>query len=49
MVGPLFAVEGMEKILELPTERRIVAIVPLGIPAENPDPRPRKPKEKPGK
>jgi nitroreductase len=46
MVGPLFAVEGMEKILELPTDRRIVAIVPLGIPAENPDPRPRKPKEK---
>jgi nitroreductase len=46
MVGPLFAVEAMEKILELPPERRIVAIVPLGMPAENPDPPPRKPIEK---
>lgn len=43
MVGPLFAVEAMEEILALPTEQRIVAIVPLGIPDENPDPRPRKP------
>jgi nitroreductase len=43
MVGPLFAVEAMERILAMPPERRIVAIVPLGIPAENPDPMSRKP------
>lgn len=42
MVGPLFAVEEMESILGVPSGRRIVALVPLGYPAESPAPKPRK-------
>jgi len=42
MVGPLFAVEEIEAILKVPERRRIIALVPLGYPAESPLPRPRK-------
>ncbi|MCR4429071.1 MAG: nitroreductase family protein [Caldiserica bacterium] len=42
MVGPLFAVEELEKILEIPQGRRILALVPLGYPDEKPEPKPRK-------
>lgn len=45
MVGPLFAVEEMEEILQVPENRRIVTIVPLGYPAESPEPPKRKPEE----
>lgn len=45
MVGPLFAVEEIEAFLSIKPSRRIVALVPLGYPAESPTPKERKPKE----
>lgn len=42
MVGPLFAAEELEKILQVPQGRRIIALVPLGYPDEKPEPKPRK-------
>jgi nitroreductase len=45
MVGPLFAVEEIEAILNVPPQRKIVALVPLGYPGESPSPKPRKVQE----
>lgn len=42
MVGPLFAVEAIEAILEVPPEKRVIALIPLGYPGESPSPKPRK-------
>jgi nitroreductase len=43
MTGPMQAKEEIEKILNIPTGMDLVACVPVGYPAESPDPRPRKP------
>jgi nitroreductase len=42
MVGPLFAVEEIEELLEIHAPRRLIALLPLGYPAEDPAPPPRK-------
>ncbi len=43
MTGPMEAKGEIEKILHIPTGMDLVACVPVGYPAESPDPRPRKP------
>ena len=43
MTGPLVAQESFEKILGFGRERSIAALLPVGIPDENPPARPRKP------
>ncbi len=45
MTGPLVAQEAFEKILGLGSEKFIAALLPVGIPDENPPTRPRKPLE----
>ncbi|MBI2305589.1 MAG: nitroreductase family protein [Chloroflexi bacterium] len=45
MCGPLIARPGLERILDVTEPWRLVALVPLGVPAETPNPRPRKPVE----
>ncbi len=45
MTGPLVAQEAFEKILGFGRERSIVAILPMGVPDEDPPARPRKPLE----
>ncbi len=45
MVGPLFAVEEVEKILGVLAGRRVVTLVSVGYPAESPDPPERKAEE----
>lgn len=43
MTGPLFARVELEKILKVEKPRELIALIPLGKPAETPAPRPRKP------
>ncbi|MCD6309125.1 MAG: nitroreductase family protein [Candidatus Eremiobacteraeota bacterium] len=43
MTGPLFAKKELEKILEIKKPDELVALIPVGRPAETPAPRPRKP------
>ena len=42
MTGPLVAQESFEQLLGFGKERSIVALLPLGVPDEDPPPRPRK-------
>jgi len=43
MTGPLYAKPEMEKVLGIKLPQSLCALVPIGKPAENPAPRPRKP------
>jgi nitroreductase len=43
MTGPMQAKGDIEKILNVPEETDLVALIPVGYPAENPAPRDRKP------
>jgi nitroreductase len=45
MTGPLVAQEAFEKLLGFGKEKYIVALLPIGVPAENPPARSRKPLE----
>ena len=45
MTGPLVAQEAFEKLLGFGKEKSIVALLPMGVPDENPPARPRKPLE----
>jgi nitroreductase len=45
MTGPLVAQEAFEKLLGFGKEKSIVALLPIGVPAENPPARNRKPLE----
>ncbi|HTP04522.1 MAG TPA: nitroreductase family protein [Nitrospirota bacterium] len=45
MTGPLVAQEAFEKLLGFNKERAIAALLPVGVPDENPPDRPRKPLE----
>jgi nitroreductase len=45
MTGPLVAQEAFEKLLGYGRDRFIAALLPLGVPDENPQARPRKPLE----
>ncbi len=45
MTGPLVAQEAFEKLLGFEKEKSIVALLPIGVPAENPPARTRKPLE----
>jgi nitroreductase len=45
MTGPLVAQEAFEKLLGFGKERAIAALLPVGVPDENPSDRPRKPLE----
>jgi nitroreductase len=45
MTGPLVAQEAFEKLLGFGKEKSIAALLPLGVPDENPPSRPRKPLE----
>jgi nitroreductase len=45
MTGPLVAQEAFEKILGYGKEKSIVALLPVGVPDENPSSHPRKPLE----
>jgi nitroreductase len=45
MTGPLVAQEAFEKLLGFGNERAIAALLPVGVPDENPPERPRKPLE----
>ena len=45
MTGPLVAQEAYEKLLGFNKERAIAALLPVGVPDENPPDRPRKPLE----
>jgi nitroreductase len=38
-----FYEDRVKQVLGIPDEARVVAVLPLGYPAESPDPRPRKP------
>jgi nitroreductase len=42
MTGPLVAQEAFEKILGYGKEKFIAALLPVGVPEEHPEPRPRK-------
>ena len=42
MTGPLVAYRELEEILEMKGPWELVALIPLGIPAEAPSPRPRR-------
>lgn len=42
MTGPLVAIEELEKILQIQPGRHLMALIPLGKPAQDPPPRPRK-------
>lgn len=43
MTGPLVAADGLESMLDIPAGGGIVALVPLGYPAERPAATSRKP------
>jgi nitroreductase len=43
MTGPLHSKNEIEKILQVPSGMDFVAFLPLGYPAESPEPKPRKP------
>lgn len=43
MTGPLNNETELRKVLEIPADKEIVAVTPLGYPAESPAPAPRKP------
>jgi len=43
MTGPLQAKGEIEKILKMPPNEDLVAFIPVGLPAENPAPRERRP------
>ena len=45
MTGPLVAQETFEKLLSFDKEKSIAALLPVGVPDENPPARPRKPLE----
>ena len=45
MTGPLVAQEAFEKLLGFGKERSLAALLPMGVPDENPPSRPRKPVE----
>jgi nitroreductase len=45
MTGPLVAQEAFEKLLGFGKEKSIVALLPIGVPAESPPARSRKPLE----
>jgi nitroreductase len=45
MTGPLVAQEALEKLLGFGKEKFVVALLPIGVPAENPPARSRKPLE----
>jgi hypothetical protein len=42
MTGPLVAQEAFEKLLDYGKEKFIAALLPVGVPEENPQARPRK-------
>lgn len=46
MTGPLLAAEETRALLSIPSSWRVTAFVPLGFPAEEPPPTPRKPLER---
>jgi nitroreductase len=46
MTGPLVARDALREILDVPPSWHIVALVPLGFPAEQPAPTERKPVER---
>ena len=46
MTGPLLAEEELSSLLEVPPGWRLSALVPVGWPAEQPDPPPRRPVER---
>lgn len=46
MTGPLLAEEELSRLLEVPQGWRLTALVPVGCPAETPDPPPRRPVER---
>jgi nitroreductase len=45
MTGPMQAAGKIERILGVPSDMNLVAFIPVGYPAESPDPRPRQPVE----
>ncbi len=45
MTGPMQAAGKIEKTLGVPSDMNLVAFIPVGYPAESPDPRPRRPVE----
>jgi len=45
MTGPMQAAGEIEKILRVPRDMNLVAFIPVGYPAESPEPRPRRPVE----
>jgi nitroreductase len=45
MTGPMQAAGEIEKILKVPSDMNLVAFIPVGYPAETPEPRPRRPVE----
>ncbi len=45
MTGPLFAAPRLEAVLKAAPPWRLAALIPLGVPAEAPAPRPRRPVE----
>jgi len=45
MTGPMQAAGEIEKILQVPPDMNLVAFIPVGYPAETPEPRPRRPVE----
>ncbi len=45
MTGPMQAAGEIEKIIAVPPDFNLMAFIPIGYPAENPDPRPRHPVE----
>jgi len=46
MTGPLIAVDRIRKILDVPGSWQVVALIPVGFPAEEPSPTERKPVDK---
>lgn len=45
MTGPMQAASEIEKLLKVPSDMNLVAFIPVGYPAESPEPRPRRPVE----